>query len=893
MTTNTEEISTIRVTAKRLRSLRSSRNVRMMQEFHLVWLNSEIDEHNNDCSKNLGQLCEVINNVNAFTDVDECIDFITNIKKIITFLITSEKFSSRVIPAVENISHVSAVYICCQEHIEHKEWIQEYSKVKGVYSDIKSICDALKQTIEDFDHDLIPISFIKMTDGVANPKLDELDPSFMYTQLMKEILLSIDFQEEHRKEFLGYCRQPFDDNPISIDNVDKLEKEYHNHQPIWWYTCPSFLYGMLNKALRLMEIDLIIKMGFFIRDLHNDITAIHTTQCDDFSDFTLFTAYRGQGISQKDFERMKETQGGLMSFNNFLSTSFERSVAFILADSAIRNPDLIGILFQITIKPFASSCPFAILTGISYFKEEQEILFSMHSIFRIESIEQIENNSRLWLVNLILTSDNDPQLHTLTECIRKETEGSTGWERLGQLLIKLGQFTKAEEFYRMLLEQVDDESEKGNLFHVLGCIKNEQGEYAEAVKFCEKSIEISEKVSSSNCLNVAAGYSSLGTVYKSMGEYAKALTYYEKAIEIRQKNLPANHDHLATSYINIAGVYDSTGEYSKAVLYYDRALEIEQNNLPANHPTLATSYNNIGVLYMNIAEYSKALSYYEKAVRIEEKTLPVNHPDFAQSYNNIAGVYYRMGEYSKALSYYERALEIEQKTSINHSHLATFHNNIGSIYDNMGEYSKAIFSFEKAIDILQKNLPENLPYLAGAYNNIGSVYINMKKCKTALSYYEKAIEIFKKNLPGDHPDLAGAYNNIGLMYDKVGKHAKAITYYEKAVEIFQKILPDDHPSLGTSYNNIGLVYDNMSEYSKALSYYEKVLEIFKKSLPDNHPDLATLHNNIGWVYANRNDYSKALSHFRHALDIFECSLPPNHPNIQGVRDSIEILKRQL
>ena len=893
MATKNEKILTTRVTAKRLRSLRSSRSVRMMQEFHLIWLNAEIDENNNDCYKNLEQLCEVINNVNAFTDVDECIDFISNIKQTITFLIISEEFSAKVTPVVENISHINSIYICCQNDIKHEEWTQEYSKIKGIYADIKSICDVLKQTIEDFDHDSVPISFIKITDEVANPKLDELDPSFMYTQIMKEILLSIDFQEEHRKEFLAYCRQPCHENPIAVESVDKLEKEYHNNRPIWWYTCPSFLYGMLNKALRLMDVDLIIKMGFFIRDLHNDIATIHSEQSDDFSDFTLFTAYRGQGISQKDFERLKEAQGGLMSFNNFLSTSFEQSVAFTLADSAVQNPDLVGILFQITIKPFVSSCPFAILIGISYFKEEQEILFSMHSIFRIESIKQTDDNSRIWLVNLTLTNDNDPQLQILTECIRKETEGSIGWERLGQLMIKLGHFTKAEEFYRMLLEKVDVETEKANLFHVLGCIKNEQGEYTEAVKFCEQSIEISEKISPLNPINLAAGYSSLATVYKSMGEYGKALSYYEKVIEIREKNLPANHDHLAISYINIAGVYDSMGEYLKAVLYYERALEIEQNNLPVNHPSLATSYNNIGVLYKNIAEYSKALSYYEKALRIEEKTLPVNHPDFAQSYNNIAGVYDSMGEYSKALSYYERALEIEEKTLSNHSHLATFHNNIGSIHDNMGEYSKAILSFEKAIEILQTNLPENLPYLASTYNNIGSVYNNMKKYKAALSYHEKAIEILTKNFPEDHPSLAGAYNNIGSVYDKMGKHAKAIIYFEKAVAIFKKILPDDHPSLGASYNNIGLAYDNVGEYAKALSYYEKALKIFKNSLPDNHPQLAVSYNNVGWVHANTNDYSKALSYFRYALDIFECSLPSDHPNIQGVRTSIEIIKRQL
>ena len=39
----------------------------------------------------------------------------------------------------------------------------------------------------------------------------------------------------------------------------------------------------------------------------------------------------------------------------------------------------------------------------------------MHSVFRIGEIKQIDNNNRLWQVDLTLTSDNDPQLHALTE----------------------------------------------------------------------------------------------------------------------------------------------------------------------------------------------------------------------------------------------------------------------------------------------------------------------------------------------------------------------------------------------------------------------------------------------------------------------------------------------
>jgi uncharacterized protein HemY len=101
-----------------------------------------------------------------------------------------------------------------------------------------------------------------------------------------------------------------------------------------------------------------------------------------------------------------------------------------------------------------------------------------------------------------LTGDNDPQLHALTTCMREETKGSTGWHRLGMLLIKLGHFNKAEELYELLLEQTTNEGEKAHLYHMLGMVKNDQGKYAEAVQFYEESLEIRQKTLPSNHPNI-------------------------------------------------------------------------------------------------------------------------------------------------------------------------------------------------------------------------------------------------------------------------------------------------------------------------------------------------------------------------------------------------------
>lgn len=79
------------------------------------------------------------------------------------------------------------------------------------------------------------MSFIDTSVNTVNKNLDELDPSFMYTMILKEILLTIDFKSQHSQEFIAYCREQFENNPIQLAHVDKLDQEYRRHTPSWWY----------------------------------------------------------------------------------------------------------------------------------------------------------------------------------------------------------------------------------------------------------------------------------------------------------------------------------------------------------------------------------------------------------------------------------------------------------------------------------------------------------------------------------------------------------------------------------------------------------------------------------------------------------------------------------
>ncbi|CAF1552962.1 unnamed protein product, partial [Adineta steineri] len=587
-------------------------NMQRIQNVLLIWLDININENNADCDNTIKQLKRVVNNINTFTDGEECIEFIQTITNNKVCMIVSGSLGKYIVRHVHDMSQVHTIFIFCNNQECHQQWTKEWPKIKGVFTNITSICEALKQTAHQCEQNTISISFV-----APNTKLDQLDPSFMYTQILKEILLTINFKDKHFQEFITYCREVFVKNEYELHNIEKLERDYHDQRPIWWYTYQSFLYSMLNQSLRLMDADSIVRMGFFINDLHRDIQRLHSEQFDVQQSNKTFTVYRGQCLSKDAFTEMTNTKGGLLSFNNFLSTSKDRDVSLLFAPQTVTNSDLVGVLFVISINPTDSKIPFACVSGVSHFHTEDEVLFSMHTVFRIGDIQSMDGNNHLYQVNLTLTNDNDEDLRTLTDRIRQETfPNLTGWYRLGELLIKMGQFTKVQEIYEVLLNQTTNESEKAGIYYQLGCIKFNQGEYQEALSSHKAALTIRQQLFPSNHLYLGDSYHRIGIVYYSMGDYPKALIYYEKALAIRLQSFPSNHPDLSHSYSNIGGVHHKMGDYSKALSYYEKALVIRQQSLPSNHPDLGASYNNIGLVYYNMGDYPKALSYYEKTLAI-------------------------------------------------------------------------------------------------------------------------------------------------------------------------------------------------------------------------------------------------------------------------------------
>ena len=125
---------------------------------------------------------------------------------------------------------------------------------------------------------------------------------------MKEIILDIDYDtDKAKKQFIQFCPTHFLEDDVELEKLNQFEQSYEPNTTIWSYTKECFLFSALNRALRLQDVEFLSKIGFFAQDLHRQIEKCHSETHQQ----SKLTLYRGQGLSNLDFEKLQKSTDGL------------------------------------------------------------------------------------------------------------------------------------------------------------------------------------------------------------------------------------------------------------------------------------------------------------------------------------------------------------------------------------------------------------------------------------------------------------------------------------------------------------------------------------------------------------------------------------------------------
>ncbi len=122
------------------------------------------------------------------------------------------------------------------------------------------------------------------------------------------------------------CRLDYVNNKIEEKKINDFANDYTPKSAVAWYTRDSFLYRLLNEALRTENIDDIFKYRFFIADLYQQLNELHTDCIQKrsvYNENVILTVYRGQSMYAMELKKIQDNIGGFISINTFFSTTIQ------------------------------------------------------------------------------------------------------------------------------------------------------------------------------------------------------------------------------------------------------------------------------------------------------------------------------------------------------------------------------------------------------------------------------------------------------------------------------------------------------------------------------------------------------------------------------------------
>ena len=494
----------------------------------------------------------------------------------------------------------------------------------------------------------------------VNNKKDQsttgLNGNFIHSLLLIDVLIRMKSIESDKQQLIQLCKKEYQTNNAELILVREFEKDYRSDKALWWYTRDTFLYKMLNKALRVQNIDLLFLFRFVIGDIYQ--------QLKQYQQESPIRVYRGQVMSIDELNTLRQSINNFISINSFFSTSTNRHKALHFLNSSEITSDLCRILFIIDADPrVVKSKPFADISSLSEFSNECEVLFMIGSIFRLIKIEKMKNE-KVVMIHMELCGDDEHDLKELFDHMKNKYGGGNEEVNLhsfGKVLYRMGKYDLAEKIYHRLLSELPpNDPSLGDLYWNLGVVTSNKSAYDSSLEWFQKSLVIHERKGSSNYVNIGNLYNWIGNVYRGKHELDRALENYQKAIELFRNANNEDHPSMANFYNNIAIVYYEQKKYTEALDFYKKSLSIQKQHLPSNHPDIASSHNNIGNVYSDLNKYDLAMEHHQQSLQMNLKSLPGDHPNIAGSYGSIAVIHAQKREWKEALELFEKALNIYQ-----------------------------------------------------------------------------------------------------------------------------------------------------------------------------------------------------------------------------------------
>ncbi|CAF1085058.1 unnamed protein product [Didymodactylos carnosus] len=219
-----------------------------LEDISLVWLDSNIHDPNDNIDTQI-RLRSIINHLNVYTNMNDCLQYIQSINEEKIFLIVSGSLGRRMVPIIYPLQVIVYIYVFCNDKEKHEQWSKDYPKIHGVFSQKDQLFMRLIKDFRSYSNDLMPTSLLK-ADAYQNGinVLSKENAAFMWHQILLKVLRTMPQTNNAKNDLLSICRLQYKGNDNEIKKIVEFRDNYNTLDAIRWYTRDSFLYRILNNG---------------------------------------------------------------------------------------------------------------------------------------------------------------------------------------------------------------------------------------------------------------------------------------------------------------------------------------------------------------------------------------------------------------------------------------------------------------------------------------------------------------------------------------------------------------------------------------------------------------------------------------------------------------------
>jgi tetratricopeptide (TPR) repeat protein len=354
-----------------------------------------------------------------------------------------------------------------------------------------------------------------------------------------------------------------------------------------------------------------------------------------------------------------------------------------------------------------------------------------------------------------------------------------------------GQWARAAQLYLRVLQA---EQENADALHLLGVLKHQQGNHAEAVALIGRAVALRP--------GVPDFHANLAEAFRALGQLERALGCCRAALRLRP-----NHPE---ALCNLGMALQGLGRHDEAVAAFRRALD--------SLPGFAVVHNNLGVSLRELGNLDEAFLHFRRAVEL--------NPAHAAAHTNLGQLLLDRGQAEEALRHCQEAVRLQPD-------LAALHHNLGNVLRNLGQFVDARAAYLEALRLD--------PALARSHAHLGLVLRQEGRLDEALPWLEQAVEL--------EPDNPTFWEWLGELHVERESPAEAIPCWRRVLAL--------DPEKATAHLSLGWALHEEGQLVEAGHHYRQAVRSLPGSAAARL-ELGWLHEELGEMNEAEAAYREAL-----------------------------------